>query len=75
MTLTEPNQIMQYRMLTLRAGLRLEVKGLRRSGRSFYAIIKKEFGLKGNRENVLAQFDEMLAPIDQLIKGGDHVGG
>jgi hypothetical protein len=66
MMLTEPNQIMQYRMLTLRAGLRLEVKGFRRTGRSFYAIIKKEFGLKGNRESVLAQFDEMLAPLDQL---------
>ena len=73
MMLTNPTQILQYRMLTLRAGLRLEVKGLRRSGRSFYAIIKKEFGLKGNRENVLAQFDEMLAPFDQL-KETSNVG-
>lgn len=66
MVITDQNHILQFRMLTLRAGLRLEVKGLRRSGRSFYAIIKKEFGLKGTRESVLAQFDEMLAPFDQL---------
>jgi hypothetical protein len=66
MVITDPNHILQFRMLTLRAGLRLEVKGLRRSGRSFYAIIKKEFGLKGTRESVLAQFDEMLAPFDAL---------
>ena len=66
MVITDPNQILQFRMLTLRAGLRLEVKGLRRSGRSFYAIIKREFNLKGTRESVLAQFDEMLAPFDKL---------
>jgi hypothetical protein len=66
MIITDQNHILQFRMLTLRAGLRLEVKGLRRSGRSFYAIIKKEFGLKGTRESVLAQFDEMLAPYDAL---------
>ena len=66
MVITGQNQILGARMLALRAGLRLEVKGLRRSGRSFYAIIKKEFGLKGTRESVLAQFDEMLAPFDQL---------
>jgi hypothetical protein len=47
-------------MLTLRAGLRLEVKGLKRSGRSFYSIIKKEFGLKGSRESVLEQFDSLI---------------
>jgi len=47
-------------MLTLRAGLKLEVKGLRRSGRSFYSIIKKEFNLKGTRESVLEQFDSLI---------------
>lgn len=58
--ITEPNEIMHFRMLALRSGLRLEIRGLRRSGRSFYAIIKKEFDLKGNRESVLAQFDEII---------------
>ena len=57
---TEPNQILHFRMLTLRAGLKLEIKGLRRSGRSFYTIIKKEFDLKGSRESVLEQFDSLI---------------
>jgi len=60
MVITEPNQIMQFRRLALRSGLKLEIKGLRRSGRSFFAIIKKEFGLKGTRESVLAQFTEII---------------
>lgn len=60
MVISEPSQIMHFRMLTLRAGLRLEVKGLKRSGRSFYSIIKKEFGLKGSRESVLEQFDSLI---------------
>ena len=63
MVITESNQIMHVRLLALRSGLRLEIKGLRRSGRSFYAIIKKEFDLKGNRESVLEQFDEMLGAL------------
>lgn len=51
-----------YRMLTLRRGLMLEVQtGMKLShGRSCYAIIKSEFGLKGNKENVLRQFEAML---------------
>ena len=60
MVITEPNQILHFRMLTLRAGLRLEIKGLKRSGRSFYTIIKKEFNLKGSRESVLEQFDSLI---------------
>lgn len=60
MVIAEPNQILHFRMLTLRAGLKLEIKGLRRSGRSFYTIIKKEFDLKGSRESVLAQFDTLI---------------
>jgi hypothetical protein len=54
MVITEPNQILHFRMLTLRAGLKLE------SGRSFYTIIKKEFNLKGSRESVLEQFDSLI---------------
>ena len=60
MVITEPNQILLFRMQTLRSGLKLEIKGLRRSGRSFYTIIKKEWGLKGSRESVLEQFTEII---------------
>lgn len=63
MMITDPNQIQAYRMLTLLKGLQLECKGLRMSGRSCYAIIKKEFNLKGNRASVLAQFTELTKEL------------
>ena len=63
MVITEPNKILLFRMHALRSGLKLEIKGMRRSGRSFYAIIKKEFNLKGTRESVLEQFDAMLGAL------------
>lgn len=58
--LTTPEQIANYRLLSLRQGLRLEIMGLRKSGHSCYQIIKSEFGLKGTRKEVFAQFEEML---------------
>ena len=64
MVITEPNQIATYRLLTLRAGLRLELRGLKVSkGRSCYAIIKQELGFKGNKAQVLDQFEEFLGTI------------
>jgi hypothetical protein len=61
MVITKPHEIQLFRLLTLRAGLRLEIRGLRVSkGRSCFAIIKQEFGLKGSREEVLEQFSEAI---------------
>lgn len=56
--LTTPEQIDAMRLLTLRQMLKLEIAGLRRSGRSAYSIIKSETGLKGSRESVLAALDQ-----------------
>jgi hypothetical protein len=61
MVITKPHEIQLFRLLTLRAGLRLEIRGLRVSkGRSCFAIIKQEFGLKGSREEVLEQFSDLI---------------
>ena len=50
-------QIPLFRMKTLLIGLRVEIQGMRMTrGRSCYAIVKREFGLKGNKESVYAQF-------------------
>ena len=69
MVITEPNQIALDRLLTLRAGLRLEIRGLKVSkGRSCYAIIKQEFGLKGDRASVLEQFENYLSEHDPFIR-------
>lgn len=56
-TLTTPQQIDDARRLTLRQMLKLEIKGIKRSGRSAYSILKSDYGYKGTRESVLAQLD------------------
>jgi len=60
MMLETPDQIAVYRLLTLRQMLRLEIKGLKRRGRSAYAIIKGELGLKGSKKSVYEQLNTML---------------
>jgi hypothetical protein len=52
---------MGARLLTMRAGLQLELKGLRMSrGVSCYALVKQETGLKGSKQKVYDQFEVML---------------
>ncbi len=58
-TLDDPRLIAIYRMATLRHALKLELKGMKRRGRSAYSIIKQEFKLTGNRQSVYDQFTEM----------------
>ena len=49
------------RLITLKHGLKLEMKGMRVSrGRTCYSIVKEELGLRGNRQKVLDQLEEML---------------
>ena len=49
-----------YRLFALKGALKLEVLGLKHSRFSAYAIIKKEFGYKGSKKSVFAQFSEHL---------------
>ena len=62
--LTTPAQICGYRELMIYSGLKFEVKtnGKMRLTRniSCYALAKREYGLKGNREKVLAALKEIL---------------
>jgi hypothetical protein len=45
-----------YRLLMLKSALQLEIRGIRVwRNASAYAILKKELGLKGNRQKVLDQ--------------------
>ena len=58
--LTTPDQIARYRLATLRAALKLEIAGMKRSrGPSAYAILKKE-GFTGTRAAVLQQLNHQL---------------
>ncbi len=57
--LTTPDQIARFRLLTLRAALRLEIAGMKRRGPSAYAILKKE-GFAGTRAAILEQLNKQL---------------
>lgn len=61
-----------FRMITLANGLKMEIKGLRMTrGTTCYAVIKREFGLKGNKQKVLDQF----LPLVEEAKAGLEVRG
>lgn len=66
--LTTPQQIELYRLVTLRAALRLELHGMTRRGRSAYAVIKEEFALKGSKQKVFDQYNAIVE--DALTQGG-----
>jgi len=48
-----------YRMILLQSQLKSEIAGLRWR-QSAYAMIKREYGLKGNRQKVLDQFNKIV---------------
>ena len=59
-----PESINAYRNQVLLRGLQAEVRGMKLTrGRSCYAVIKEQFGLKGNKQKVLDQFTKLLQNI------------
>ena len=48
-----------YKFVALKGALKMEIKGLKRRGRSAYAIIKDEYNLKGSKKSVLKQMEQM----------------
>lgn len=61
MMLNTPDQIHQFRRLTLLRGLKLEAEGFQvKRPPSCYTVIKKEFKLKGNKAKVLEQFTKIV---------------
>ena len=58
--ITGKDSMQDFRLLTLRSALRLEVRGMKRRGRSAYAIVKEEFGLKGNKQKVLDALNKII---------------
>ena len=68
MTTLTGNQIDMARLLTLRAMLKLELRGLSRSrAPSAYSALKK-LGYKGTRQEVLAQLDAARNEILNLTQ-------
>ncbi|RTK95469.1 MAG: hypothetical protein EKK64_06510 [Neisseriaceae bacterium] len=64
-------KITLYRMATLKVGLKLECKGLKKRGESCFSIIKREWNLKGTKQKVLEEFSAIYekAKIAQGIQG------
>lgn len=57
---TKP-QIDLFHLTVLVSALRLETLGMKHSsGTSAYAVLKNNYGLKGNKESVLKQATELL---------------
>ena len=65
-SLTEPHQIAAYRLITMYHALKADVKGFKMTRINVFAIIKKEFGLKGSKVKVLAEFKAILQENDIL---------
>ena len=60
-SLDTSEQIQMAKYLTMRSGLKLEIQGLQLTrGVSCYKLIKDTFGLKGNKQKVLDQFEDLL---------------
>ena len=68
MTMLTGDQIPVFRYKTLLIGLKSEIKGVRltNKARTCYSIIKSEFGLKGSKQRVLEQYEEILSEMGIL---------
>ena len=62
MTVLTGNQIEAARLLTLRQALKLELRGMKRRGRTAYSILRG-MGFKGSREAVPAQLDDIRSQL------------
>ena len=52
------NQITQFRILSLRHALNLEIMGMKKRGKSAYSILKAE-GFKGTKQEIFNQLSEL----------------
>jgi len=60
-TVITGDSIPVYRMLVIRGALRLELAGMKSRGGSVFALVKREFGLRGTRAAVFAAFEALVA--------------
>jgi len=67
--LTGETDIDRAKIMTLRAGISLEIEGFKKGrGRSCYAIAKTHYGLKGSRKSVAQQLLAMVYPFFRYTK-------
>lgn len=65
-SITDPNAIYLMRLCTLRAGLKLEARGLRRRGRSCLAIAKQEGLVKASTaKRAVVELEEVITKLKE----------
>ena len=62
--ITGKENIQAYRMKVLKSALKMELLGMKGRGRSSDSIIKSEFSLKGNKQKVFEQFEQLCNSQD-----------
>jgi hypothetical protein len=60
MMITGKDNIEMFRLFQMKSALALEIKGLKHSRGSVYALVKKEFNLKGNKKKVYDQLCNII---------------
>ena len=63
-TLTDPVAINIFRLKTLAAGLRLEIGGLKKRGKSCFAVVKEELNVRGDKQRVLELLEEKIKGLE-----------
>ena len=72
MIIDNPEDIDLYSIVAKRSALVLEMRGMKRRGRSAYSLIKEEFGLKGNKQKIFEQLTEIIEAIKEYREGEMH---
>lgn len=62
-TIITGSDISKFQFLARKGALKLEVMGMKRHGQSAYAICKQAYGLKGSKQKVLEQMEEMAKTL------------
>jgi hypothetical protein len=70
-TIITGNGIPLFRLMSLRGRVRLEGLGLKSRGGSVTALVKRELGVKGNRDKVLEALEEAIKKAEADLKSGD----
>jgi len=55
-----PDKVEAFHALSIRGRLKMELKGLKFRGGSTFSYVKAKFGLKGSKESVLEQYENLL---------------
>jgi hypothetical protein len=70
-TVITGNGILLFRLMALRGRVKLEGLGLKSRGGSVTAMVKRELGVKGNRDKVLEALEKAIKQAEADLQPGD----